>query len=358
MTTGLQPDRCGGSQRMQRLIRRIDLLSLRILLTIASEGGHFARAAARENIAPSAVSKRMQVLEETTGMQLFDRKSQHTDLTAAGRVLVSCVHDIFGLLARMDEELEDFSNGVRGRVRIASTEAAIVEFLAEEIRVFSRQFPNVDVELKVDSNPNTLKATMTGEADLAIYALTDDVAEFEADSAACRTDSLVALLPSAHPMAGAASLAFTDLLGEDLIAMSPGTSLMSQLRHEAERAGRPLRIKHEVTSLEVARSLVRAGLGVTVQPDGLMIHEDHGRIRAIPLTDAWAKREMRVAARPGRELSLPARALRTQLISAFCSQADVLAADSGNNHHWSKQPSAPKSEPVAISRPTRASATG
>lgn len=341
----MKADRILSGRRIQRLTRKVDLLSLRILLTVATEGGHFARAAAREKIAPSAVSKRMQVMEETIGIRLFERKSQHTDFTAAGRVVVASIREIFGVLSRMDEELDDFAEGVRGCVRVASTEAANVEHLAEELRIFSSQFPHVDVILKVDTNPNTLKAVLTGDADLAIYILTEDVAAIAVESTLYRTDALVALFPSEHPLAATKSLHFRDMLGEDFIALPLTTSLMVKLQGEAEESGKALRIKHEVPNLEVARILVRAGLGVTIQPDIVNLGDQRG-FSAVPLSDAWARREIRIGFRPGREPPPPVQALRAQLMS---HRSDIYAsiADDLQGFDNDRAPADPADNPGA-----------
>ena len=57
------------------LVRRVDLFSLKLFLT-AIEEGQIGRAAAREYIAPSAATKRIQDLEDLAGVKLFDRNAK------------------------------------------------------------------------------------------------------------------------------------------------------------------------------------------------------------------------------------------------------------------------------------------
>ena len=60
--------------------------------------------------------------------------------------------------------------------------------------------------------------------------------------------------------------------------------------------------RYRVASGEAARSLVRAGLGVAIQPSGMVWpYEDAERVRSVPIKDKWAERNLCIltlAARP------------------------------------------------------------
>ena len=62
----------------------IDLLTLRLLVAVVEEQS-VAKAAAREHIAASAVSKRIADLEKTLKVQLFRRHRTGLQPTPAGR---------------------------------------------------------------------------------------------------------------------------------------------------------------------------------------------------------------------------------------------------------------------------------
>lgn len=289
---------------LKTLTRKIDLLTLRLFLTLDEER-HLGRSAIRENIAPSAVTKRMQDFEEMIGLELFHRGPKGVEPTPVGRVVAHRVRDIFASLESMRREIDDFVGGVRGHIRICTTESIITEFLADEIGDFVQSFPNVIVDLVEERNRAVIQAGLDGTADVVIYALTKDIDDSGIDSLPYRTDNLVAVLPRNHPLSAKSSIAFEQLLDSDFIGLSPNTSLMMQLRHAAQKAGGELKVKYEVASNEAARSLVRAGLGVMVQPDGLVMFSDPGRICAVQLTEAWAVRHLR-AGIPKRRLAITA----------------------------------------------------
>jgi DNA-binding transcriptional LysR family regulator len=294
------------------LTRKVDLLTLRLFLTLEEER-HLGRSAVRENIAPSAVTKRIQDFEDMVGAELFHRGPKGVVPTPVGRVVAQHVRSIFGSLDNMRREIDDFVGGVRGHIRICTTESIITEFLANEIGDFVLSFPDVQVDLVEERNRDVIQAGANGAADVVIYALTADLDDSAVDSVPYRTDNLVAVLPRGHALRGRSSIAFRELLDSDFIGLSPNTSLMMQLRHAAEEAGCELKVKYQVASNEAARSLVRAGLGVTVQPDGLVTFSDQGRICAVQLTEPWAVRHLR-AGTPKRRLPVAAaRAFLRQL---------------------------------------------
>ena len=65
---------------------RLELRQLRYFVTLAEEL-HFGRAAAREHIAPSALTAQLQRLERALGVLLVDRSPRRIALTAAGRAV-------------------------------------------------------------------------------------------------------------------------------------------------------------------------------------------------------------------------------------------------------------------------------
>lgn len=70
------------------------------------------------------------------------------------------------------------------------------------------------------------------------------------------------------------------------------------MRAAAAAAGRPLRQRIQVTGLDAMCRMIDNGLGVGLLPDrAFALMRGVGRLTAMPLTDAWAQRELRVVAR-------------------------------------------------------------
>ncbi|SAK70946.1 LysR family transcriptional regulator [Caballeronia catudaia] len=297
------------------LTRRVDLFTLRLFLSVVEEQ-QMRRAAQRENITPPAATRRIQELEEVAGIALFERMPGGMTPSPAGEVLARHVRLMFANFDVMRREIAEFTEGVRGQVGISSTSTIIVHFLAREIADFRRDFPLVDIDLHEDANVNVVGAVLSGKADLAMFYATNDVHHEGLDIVEYRTDRLAAIVPRKHPLGERASVTTHDLLDEDLIGISPTTSMMTQLRQAAAALGRDLRLKYTVTTIEAARSLVKAGLGVTIQPESMLPKEELAALTIVALDEPWAKRQLCIGTKRGVSLTPATRALIAQLTAS------------------------------------------
>lgn len=113
-------------------MRRIDFITLRLFSTIADEL-NLTKAAEREHLALAAVSKRITDLEEELGVQLLYRLAKGVALTPGGHALLHHAHNILNNLERLDADLSEYSQGVKGHVRIYANTSSIIQFLPEDL---------------------------------------------------------------------------------------------------------------------------------------------------------------------------------------------------------------------------------
>ncbi|VWB09407.1 LysR family transcriptional regulator [Burkholderia lata] len=297
---------------LHNLTRRVDLFTLRLFLTVVEEQ-QMRRAAVRENITPSAATRRIQDLEEIAGIDLFERLPGGMVPSPAGEVLARHLRLLFENLDVMRREVAEFTEGVRGQIRISSTSTIIVHFLAREVAEFTRDFPLVEIELQEDTNAAVIGAVVTGKADVAMFYATADVDRDALDIIEFRTDRLVAVLPHGHRLGARTSVTTQDLVEENIIGLAPTTLLMTQLHDAASALGRELRVKYRVSSIEAARSLVKAGLGVMIHPESMLPVEDVNKVTLVALDEPWALRRLCVGTRRGDALTAATRAFVAQL---------------------------------------------
>jgi DNA-binding transcriptional LysR family regulator len=297
---------------MHALTRKMDFFTLRLFLSVVEER-QIRRAAMRENIASSAATKRIHDLEDLAGVELFDRQPGGMVPNAAGEVLARHLRVLFENLEDMRRELGDFSEGVRGHISVAVPGSLVIQYVANEIGEFSHNFPLVQVELKQDVNSAVVAAVASGEADMAVYLASDDLPVDALDSIPYRKDRLVALVPCGHPLGEQSSLCLADLLREPFIGTGASTLMMTSIHKAARALGFVLQPKFTVGTVEVARSLVEAGLGVTILPECMHSLYASPRVSAVRLDEPWATRDVCVGTRRGKTITMATRALIQQL---------------------------------------------
>ena len=101
-----------------------DSVTARLILLLA-ETGSIGRAAEREGIASSAVSRRVSDLEARLGVVLFDRSAHGVRLTKAGEAYADGCRTVLRSIADLDAVMADFSSGHRGSLRLACTGSAL-----------------------------------------------------------------------------------------------------------------------------------------------------------------------------------------------------------------------------------------
>jgi DNA-binding transcriptional LysR family regulator len=108
---------------------------------------------------------------------------------------------------------------------------------------------------------------------------------------------------------------------------------MENLRHAARRIGREPRVKFSVNTVEAARSLVSAGLGIALQPVSLLVLDERDRVTLVNVDGAWAERSTAWASsetrpyRPQPRRSWSGSGRRRRTISAKRRKAKTVQAD-------------------------------
>ncbi|WP_295539992.1 LysR substrate-binding domain-containing protein [uncultured Pseudacidovorax sp.] len=307
--------------------RRIDLTSLQLFVAVC-ELGSIGRAAEREFIAASAISKRLSDLESTLGIGLLYRHARGVDLTPAGESLLHHARAMLYSLEKMQGELSEYAEGVRGHVRVHANISAIVQYLPEDLGAFARLHEGIKIDLEEHLSHEVVRAVQAGAADLGICHVPEGDAG-ELQTLPYRRDQLALVLLQPHPLAGRASLAFAETLDEDHVGLHTHSSIYRAMHGAATTEGRSVRLRIHVTGLDAMCRMIDNGLGVGVMPRRafeLMRAGIGSRLAAVDLSDDWARREIRLVARDFSTLPVAARTLVQHLRPAEPAEAAPPAA--------------------------------
>lgn len=290
--------------------RTFDAVSLRLFVAVCEER-NIARAALREALVASAVSKRMALLEADVGTPLLLRGRRGIEPTPAGETLLRRAREMLSLMARAHAELSDFRQGAVGNVRIVASVSALASGLPGDVAGFLEAHPRLRVSLTERVGTEVVREVREGAADLGV--VWDEVGTDRLLAQHYRNDRLGLLMPHDHPLAAKSSVSLLEALAHPAVSVAPGGLLDGLLRRHAALAGATWMPRLEVASFEAAEHIVHAGLGLAIVPIGVT-GDAAGALVCRPLDEPWARRRLVVVSRADEWLTAPARALRDHLL--------------------------------------------
>ncbi len=297
--------------------RRIDLTSLQLFVAVC-ELGSIGKAAEREFIAASAVSKRLSDLESTLGAPLLYRHTRGVDLTPAGESLLHHARSVLFSLEKMQGELSEYADGVRGHVRVHASISAIVQFLPEDLGAFIRQHGEIKIDLEEHLSTEVVRAVQEGAADMGVCNTAGGIGELQ--FLPYREDQLVLIVPRGHALASQNEIAFEASLEYDHVGLHSNSSIYLAMHAAAARSGRIIRLRIHVTGLDAMCRMIHNGLGVGVMPRrAFELMHGVGDLECVALTDDWARRQISLVARDFSTLPVTARLLVDHLTARASS---------------------------------------
>jgi DNA-binding transcriptional LysR family regulator len=303
------------------LSRRIDLTTLRLFIAICEEQ-NLTRAANREGIAASAVSKRMNDFEQSFGVTLFKRLSKGMALTPAGEALLHHARVTLLNVEKIAVELSEYSHGVRGHVRMLANLSAIVEFLPEDLSSFFATHDLLRIDLQERPSGQVISGIEEGAAEIGICSGATETRGLEAFH--YRYDNLVLVMRPEHPLAGCDGLFFIDTLDFDHIGLHTASSIYLRAQLAATEAGKPMRLRINVPGFDAVCRMVQANMGIGLIPDRAFAVIGAGMgLSAVRLRDDWARRELKIVVRDVEQLSNTGKLVLDHLRAAEQSERVV-----------------------------------
>ena len=291
---------------------QIDTISLRLLIAVFDEGS-IARAARREFIAASAISKRLSEIEQIVGASLIKRHARGVEPTAAGLVLLSRARAMVDSWETLYAELSEFSDGMKGDVTVFANVSSTHEFLPALLNQFLQEHSTIHVKLEERLSVEVARAVADGSADIGVCR---DLVDFGGlEVIPYRSDHLALVVPIHHKLAKLTTVAFEDVLDLPQVGLLCNGSLNRFLEQMASECRKKLQFRLQVPHFEAARSAIQAGVGVGILPVECLHSSPAAMgLKVVPLTDAWATREIVICVKSRQSLSVSARHLLDHLL--------------------------------------------
>ena len=246
----------------------MDTNQLTAFITVA-ETGSFSQAAEKLYLTQPAVSKRIAVLEQALSTSLFDRIGKRVLLTEAGKVLLPRARKLVQELDDARVSIQNLAQEVSGRLPIAASHHVGLHRLPPVLKNFSRQYPEVSLDISFLDSEQAYKQVIHGEIELAVVTLSPDGVD-RIRQQLIWTDVLRVMTSIDHPLTKYRKLQLSDLL--DFPVILPGENTFTrQLIDKLFRDNRlQLNVEMSTNYLETIRMIVSTGMAWSILPESML----------------------------------------------------------------------------------------
>jgi LysR family nitrogen assimilation transcriptional regulator len=263
---------------------------------LTSELGSVTRAAGELGIVQSALSRKLQGLEEELGATLFTRLPRGIQLTPAGRVFVDRARRILREAEFAYTELKVRHVELRGTVTLGLSPTLAPLLAPDCLTQIATDFPGIQLKIVEAFSATLLDQMIAGRLDVAVLTNPPRTTLFQIAPAV--SEEMVVVTP---PGARGIKRYYTinELCREPVVMTS---ALRSMLDEQLRRHGRQLTVAAELDSVEAIRRLVARGQATTLMPASTF-REDIavGRLDAFQVVDCSLNRLLAIARPlPGR----------------------------------------------------------
>jgi DNA-binding transcriptional LysR family regulator len=265
---------------------QFDLMDLRLLAATADTGS-LSKAASTFPIALSAASNRLKKFEERSQVDVFVRTHAGMTLTPAGRVILDQVRKILLGTVELEQAFNNLCNPQHVSLRIAGTAVTNCTDLLTEVCLFSAEFPKVEVQMSELDNVGVLRALQSDDIEIGII----DGNNMEADLIYLpfKQDNLVLIVASGHSLSTKSYATFNDVLGHQLVCLSPENCLQAYLEDMVAQYKNMLKVRVRAPTFSAISQLVSQNVGIAIMPESAARSElSTSSIQVISLREPWA----------------------------------------------------------------------
>ena len=241
-------------------MRHTTLRQLEVFEAIARLGS-FTRAAEELHLTQPTVSMQIKKLTDAVGMPLFEQVGKKVYLTEAGRALQNFSREIFDQFSHFEMLLADLKGLKQGRLRLGVITTAKY-FIPRLLGAFYRQYPGIDVAMKVSNRERILERLHNNEDDL--YILGQPPEEIDVIAEPFLDNPLIVLAPVDHPLAREKNITLQRLAEEPFLVREAGSGTRIATEQLFARHNLKIRVRMELGSNEAIKQAVIGGLGISV----------------------------------------------------------------------------------------------
>ncbi len=249
----------------------------------------FTKAADVLHMTQPAVTFQIRQLEDQFDTRLFDRAHNKVTLTEAGHMIFEYTERIFEQYAEMDNAVRELTGNFSASLVLGASTTISEYMLPALLGQYKVKNPEVRLRLRVSNTDGIVSMVENNVIDLGIVE--GPVTNKNLVSEICKTDELVAVVPSGYELASYAdrgeSIPIEKVLEHPYICREQGSGTREVIMDYLRERGLEMQMLKsclELGSPEAIKGAVEAGMGVSILSSVSITKElKLGSLVAIPL---------------------------------------------------------------------------
>ena len=277
----------------------VELVDLRYFVSIA-ETGSFTKSALQNNIAQSALSRRVRDLEADLGVQLFYRNGRGVLLTEVGETFLARARGILADMESLRQEVVRSAGVLEGTVTLGVPPSVGLILLAPLLSQVRADYPGIRMRVLEAFSGHVADWLANGKVDLAVLYKTRSSTLLDSEHLLFEDMYLISA-PSLPMLGRPDGIALAEMVGAELALPSQPHGLRLLVDEACARGQVALSVAMELDTLPTICDLVAAGTIRTILPlTAVQADLAAGRVIAQKITDPIISRELILAHAPHR----------------------------------------------------------
>ncbi|NQZ56376.1 MAG: LysR family transcriptional regulator [Lentisphaeraceae bacterium] len=238
----------------------ITLRQLEVFVAVA-RCGSVSKAASELYLSQPAASMAIGELEKLLGDRFFDRKGRKLFLNEKGRALLPLSVDVINRIDEIQRKFNRNSNEPTGIFKLGSSTTIGSYVLPELLNVFLREFPEIEVSVKVQNTELIINQILDFDLDMAIIEGTCHNSAIEVIP--WRKDHLAVFCAPGHPLAKKEQVTPRDLCDAGWVLREAGSGSRAIFENAITGVVNNLNVTLELGSTEAVKRAVESGIGIS-----------------------------------------------------------------------------------------------
>ena len=241
----------------------LTLRDLQYLVAVADHQ-HFGNAAAACHVSQPALSAQIRKIEDTLGVQIFDRSNRRVAITPEGQPIAAQARVVLEEAYKIADLTGSGRSPLSGSLRLGAIATVGPYLMPHLLAPLRKAYPKLNLFLREGLTDELLSELKAGHLDAVIAS--DTFQDASLRTIPLFFEPFVLAAPRTHQLASKQRLTRRDLDSEQMILLEDGHCLRDQTLNLCPANRRGATRQYHATSLETLRHLVAIGTGYTLIP--------------------------------------------------------------------------------------------